>query len=71
MFGLTIINERDLPFYRDVHRLIKKYPEYLDGIREGRVHLAFNPGERVGLIIRRMSNAVVEKCQINSEAREG
>ena len=35
-----------LPFHRDVHRLIEQSPEYLEGIKQGVVHLAFNPGWR-------------------------
>lgn len=41
---LRIISDKDLPFYREVHRLIKKYPKYLKGIREGKVHIKFRPG---------------------------
>ncbi len=44
MFGLTIIRTSELAFYRDVHALIKRSPEYLEGIRAGVVHLAFDPG---------------------------
>jgi hypothetical protein len=71
MFGRVIIKEKDLPFIRDVHRLIKKYPEYLDGIREGRVHVAFDPGWREIMQDRRKLNAVGNgRCYINGEVRE-
>lgn len=43
MFGFTMVRETELPFYREVHRLIEKNPQYLDGIREGTVHLKFRP----------------------------
>ena len=43
MFGLTIIKTADLPFYREIAALIKRHPEYLEGIRDGVVHLAFDP----------------------------
>jgi len=44
MFGLAIIKESELPFYRDIKRLIDRRPEYAEGIKEGVVHLAFLPG---------------------------
>jgi len=44
MFGLKIISEKEFPFVREIQRLIKDRPEYLDGIRAGVVHLAYNPG---------------------------
>lgn len=47
MFGVTIIKESELPFHREVHRLIKKHPEYLTGIRLGTVHLAWNPRRKL------------------------
>ena len=43
MFGMTIIRTAELPFYRDITALIKRNPEYLEGIRDGVVHLAFDP----------------------------
>ena len=43
MLGFTIVREKDLPFIREVHRLIEKNPKYLDGIRNGTVHLSKNP----------------------------
>ena len=39
-----IVKKSQLPFIRDVHRIIKEHPEYADGIRAGVVHLAYNPG---------------------------
>lgn len=43
MLGFTIVRDKDLPFIREVHRLIEKNPKYLDGIRQGTVHIKFKP----------------------------
>jgi hypothetical protein len=43
MLGYTLIKKSELPFYKDVHALIKKFPEYLEGIRRGEVHIKFLP----------------------------
>lgn len=39
-----IMSKKELAFHREVDRLIKKHPEYLDGIEQGIVHIGFNPG---------------------------
>ena len=44
MFGIEIVKSSELPFYREVNRLIKKYPEYQEGIQKGLVHIKFRPG---------------------------
>lgn len=44
MIPYTIVDKRTLPFIKDIHVLIKKHPEYLEGIRQGVVHIGFNPG---------------------------
>jgi hypothetical protein len=41
-----IMKASELPFYEDIHGLIEKHPEYLEGIIAGVVHIGFNPGER-------------------------
>ena len=46
LFGYTLIKSDELPFHREVTRLIRENPTYLDGIRRGVVHLAFHPGQR-------------------------
>ena len=46
LFGYTLVRSAELPFHREVNRLIRDNPEYLDGIRKGIVHVAFNPGQR-------------------------
>ena len=50
MLGYRLIKESELPFYKEVHRLIDKYPEYLEGIKKGVVHLAFDPGQRQPIV---------------------
>ena len=46
LFGYAIVKQKDLPFHREVDRLISKHPEYLKGIADGVVHLAFDPGHK-------------------------
>ena len=46
LFGYTLVRSAELPFHREVNRLIRDNPEYLDGIRKGIVHVAFNPGQK-------------------------
>jgi hypothetical protein len=48
----TVVKKDTLPFIKDVHRLIEKHPEYLEGIRAGVVHIGFNPGHREAIKIR-------------------
>jgi len=50
MLGYTLIKTSELPFYKEVHALIERHPEYLEGKRKGVVHLAFDPGCRQGII---------------------
>ena len=46
IFGYTPVRSSELPFHREVNRLIRDNPDYLDGIRKGIVHVAFNPGQK-------------------------
>jgi hypothetical protein len=39
-----VVKKATLPFIQEVHRLIAKYPEYIDGIAAEVVHIGFNPG---------------------------
>jgi len=34
----------ELPFFREVERICKEHPEYLDGIAQGTVSIRFLPG---------------------------
>lgn len=38
------IRRQELAFHREIDRLIKKHPEYLEGIEKGIVHIKFLPG---------------------------
>ncbi len=38
-----IMRKSELPFYKEVHRLIEKKPDYLDGIRKGIVSVGYHP----------------------------
>jgi ribosomal protein L7/L12 len=44
-FGYTFVKKSDLPFYEEVHRLIEKHPEYLEGIKQGTVHIRFGANQ--------------------------
>jgi len=37
-----LVPKSELPFHKDVNYLIKRHPEYLQGIRDGVVHIRFN-----------------------------
>ncbi|MFH2075135.1 MAG: hypothetical protein ABIJ57_07275 [Pseudomonadota bacterium] len=38
------VKRKELAFHKEIDRLIKKHPEYLEGIEQGVVHISFNPG---------------------------
>ena len=39
-----IVKKSEYPFFQEVNALIKKYPEYQEGIKQGIVHIKFLPG---------------------------
>jgi hypothetical protein len=38
------VRRKQLAFHKEVDRLIKLHPEYLEGIERGTVHIKFRPG---------------------------